>query len=161
MTLIVHYKDNQLGKLNLSPSSQTNLSFLHLVFYTKQEVRVTFSSTKSESKSEVRYLLKWQFQFPVSQNWQFPIPQPSPLEALATALPSMGLNWLLKKRYFPSSDHHLLLNFLFFSRIGITIVCQVPLAKTIWPWQSLNLIYTPLLKRLSQMSEHCTWKWNC
>lgn len=60
MTLTVHYKDNQLEKLNLLPSSQTNLSFLHLVFYTKQDLRVAFPSTKTESKSEVSYLLKWQ-----------------------------------------------------------------------------------------------------
>lgn len=123
MTLIVHKEDNQLiGEIKPPTFSQTNLSFLHLVFYTKQELRVVFPSTKSESKSKVNYFLKWQSSSSTLS-----------LRNSCYCSPLTGAYWLLKKKYFPSPDSHLLLNFLFFSKLGIAIVYQVPMAKTICP----------------------------
>lgn len=94
----------------LLPSSQTNSSLLHLVFYTKQELRVSFPRTKSERKSEVSYFLKWQS----SSTTLF--------LRNSCYCPPLWSYWLLKKRYSPSPDSHLLL-FFFFSQELASLLC--------------------------------------
>lgn len=139
-----------LGKLTLLPSSQTNLMFVAFGFLLKKKLRVAFPSTKSAGKSEVVY-------FEIVVQFHNPLPW-----KLLLLLSPMGLLARGRCSPLPPDSHLFLKNSKNLTRIGIAIVYQVPMAKSIWPCTSIfppQILYMFIYwKWAPQMPEHCILK---